>query len=208
MSAARFAILAVCTANICRSPMMEVLLRAELDSARFEVASAGVQGWDRQPMDAMAAMELMRLGHHAKNFRSHAIDSYLVDSADLILTATKAHRSAILSINPLALRRTFTLMEFAALSGLVEASELQDLVARAAHHRSLAPPDIDVGDPYRRSPEVHRRTADQIAAATHTISDRLNSLVHARGQQGRVNGGRSGDASVTATSWPRRSDIR
>ncbi|MFI5426813.1 hypothetical protein [Aeromicrobium sp. UC242_57] len=101
----RFAILAVCTANICRSPLMEILLKAQLDSSRFEVASAGVRGWDRRPMDSMAAMEAMRLGHEADSFRSHPIDSYLVDSADLILTATRAHRSDVLSMTPQALRR-------------------------------------------------------------------------------------------------------
>ncbi len=177
MSNHRFAILAVCTANICRSPMIEVLLRAELDSAQFEVASAGVRGWDRQPMDAMAAMELLRLGHSAESFRSHAIDSYLVDSADLILTATQSHRSDVLSLNPRALRRTFTVREFAALCELVQGDDPRALVAEAARQRSQAPADIDIGDPYRRSPDIHRATADQIDAAVRTISDRLNALV-------------------------------
>jgi len=177
MPAQRFAILAVCTANICRSPMIEALLRARLDSDKFEVASAGVQGWDRQPMDAMAAMELLRLGHSAESFRSHAIDSYLVDSADLIVTATRVHRSDVLSVNPRALRRTFTLREFAALCDLVHGADPGDLVAEAARQRSKAPADIDIGDPYRRSPDVHRKTADQIDAAVQTISERLNALV-------------------------------
>ena len=159
--------------------MIEVLLRAELDPALFEVASAGVQGWDRHPMDAMAAMELMRFGHTPGTFRSHAIDSYLVDSADLILTATKAHRSEVLALNPRALRRTFTLIEFAALCEKVEGAYPTELVAEAARQRSLAPADIDIGDPYRRSPEVHRKTADQIAAAAHTVGSRLNTLAHA-----------------------------
>jgi protein-tyrosine phosphatase len=177
MSNHRFAILAVCTANICRSPMIEALLRAQLESAQFEVASAGVRGWDRQPMDAMAAMELLRLGHSAESFRSHAIDTYLVDSADLILTATQSHRSDVLSLNPRALRRTFTLREFAALCDLVQGDDPHTLVAEAARRRSQAPADIDIGDPYRRSPDIHRETADQIDAAVRTISDRLNALV-------------------------------
>ncbi len=176
MSARRFAILAVCTANICRSPLMEMLLRARLDGERFEVASAGVRGWDRKPMDSMAAMELLRLGHSAETFRSHAIDSYLVDSADLILTATREHRSDVLSMNPQALRRSFTLLEFAALTGLVDADEPRDLVARAAESRSLAPAKADVKDPFRRGPAVHRQTADQIEAAVATIAGRLNAL--------------------------------
>jgi len=166
----------VCTANICRSPMIEMLLRAELDPELFEVASAGVQGWDREPMDTMATMELMRLGHTPGKFRSHAIDSYLVDSADLILTATKAHRSEVLAMNPRALRRTFTLVEFAALCEKVEGADPIELVAESARQRSMAPHAIDIGDPYRRSPEVHRETADQIAAAVISISARLNAL--------------------------------
>jgi protein-tyrosine phosphatase len=177
MSIHRFAILAVCTANICRSPMMEALLRAQLDPGQFEVASAGVKGWDRKPMDRMAEMELMRLGQTATTFRSHEIDSYLVDSADLILTATRSHRSEVLGMNPGALRKTFTLMEFAALSELVDGAEPRELVAQAARQRSLAPEAIDIGDPYRRSPEVHRATADQIDVAVRTISARLNALV-------------------------------
>jgi protein-tyrosine phosphatase len=173
----RFAILAVCTANICRSPMIEALLRAQLEDDKFEVASAGLQGWDRQPMDAMAAMELMRLGYSNEGFRSHAIDSYLVDSADLILTATRAHRSEVLAMNPRALRRTFTLMEFAALTVVVEGRDAHDLIAQAARQRSKAPAQIDIGDPYRRSPEIHRGTADQIDVAVRAISSRLNALV-------------------------------
>lgn len=177
----RFAILAVCTANICRSPLMELLLRAQLDAGRFEVASAGVRGWDRQPMDPMAAAELTRLGQSADGFVSHPIDSYLVDSADLILTATRTHRSDVLSLNPRALRRSFTLVEFAALTGLVDADDPVALVAQAAQRRSLAPADADIGDPYRRGAEAHRAAADQIAEAVGTISARLNSLAVAAG---------------------------
>jgi protein-tyrosine phosphatase len=177
MSPQRFTILAVCTANICRSPMIEALLRARLDPDRFEVASAGVQGWDHEPMDAMAAMELLRLGHQNTSFRSHAIDSYLVDSADLIVTATRVHRSEVLAMNPRALRRTFTLVEFAALADLVEGDDPRALVAEAARQRSKGPKEVDIGDPYRRSPQIHRTTADQIDEAVRTISRRLNALV-------------------------------
>lgn len=179
MNGPRFTILAVCTANICRSPMMEILLRARLDGDRFEVASAGVRGWNRKPMDSMAAMELMRLGHTAETFRSHAIDAYLIDSADLILTATREHRSDVLALNPQALRRSFTLLEFAALIELVDGDDPQQLVAQAAQRRSLAPAKADVGDPYRRGPDVHRETADQIDAAVDRVAARLNALVPA-----------------------------
>lgn len=176
VAAHRFAILAVCTANICRSPMMELLLRDRLDPDRFEVASAGVRGWAQAPMDEMAAMELGRLGLGPGNFRSHALDSYLVDSADLILTATKDHRSAVLALNPLALRRTFTLLEFAALAPTCEADSAAGVVEDAARMRSQGPAVVDIGDPYQRSPQIHRRVADEIAAAVAVISDALNGV--------------------------------
>lgn len=175
MTQPRFAVLAVCTANICRSPIMEILLRASLDPDRFEVVSAGVRGWDRKPMDADAAAELARLGHSAETFRSRPIDSHLVDSADLILTATRDHRSDLLASNPQALRRSFTLLEFAALTSLVDGTTPAELVAQAAQRRSLAPAQADIRDPYRRSADVHRDTADEIAAAVATISTCLNN---------------------------------
>ena len=172
----RFAVLAVCTANICRSPIMEALLRDRLDQDVFEIASAGTRGWDRQPMDTMAAMELMRLGMRPGNFRSHPIDSYLVESAGLILTAARVHRSDILSTSPQALRRTFTLREFALLAPTVDAPDLESFVAEAARARGTVRGDLDVDDPYRRSPEVHRAVADQIDEACRVVADRLNDV--------------------------------
>lgn len=175
MTSGRFAILAVCTANICRSPVMEVLLRDRLDATRFEVASAGVHGRVGQPMDAMSEMELMRLGAAAGAFRSHPLDEYLVQSADLILTATRAHRSRVLEDEPRALRKTFTLREFATLcesadAGVHGAALVSDVASRRQDFRG----DPDVADPYRRSPKVHRTTADQIDAAVDVIAARLS----------------------------------
>lgn len=158
---------------------MEILLKAQLDSTGFEVASAGVRGWDRQPMDSMAAMEAVRLGHSAEDFRSQPIDGHLADSADLIVTATRQHRSDVLAMTPKALRRSFTLVEFAALTQLVDGADPYELVANAAQRRSLAPAQVDIGDPYRRGPDVHRETADQIAAAVDVIAAKFNALVPA-----------------------------
>lgn len=172
----RFAVLAVCTANICRSPLIEALLRDRLDRDVFEVASAGTRGWDQQPMDAMAAMELMRLGLRPGTFRSHPIDGQLVESAGLILTAARVHRSEILSSAPQALRRTFTLREFALLVPTVDAPDLETLVAEAARARGTVRGPLDVDDPYRRSPEVHRGVADQIDEACRIVADRLNDV--------------------------------
>ena len=96
----RYAILTVCTANICRSPLMEMLLRRNLDSDVVDVASAGVQGWDSQPMDPDAAEQLRRLGSDTGEFRSRPLTAKIVESADLILTATREHRTGVLPVSP------------------------------------------------------------------------------------------------------------
>ena len=176
MTDSRFAVLAVCTANICRSPMMEMLLRDQLDPERFEIASAGVNGMVGHPMDAMSEMELMRHGLSSGDFRSQPITRYLLGAADLTLTATARHRKRILEDEPRAMRTTFTLLEFVASCDLVDDDDLtaSQLVAAAATLRQGLKGSMDVQDPYRRAPKVHRETADQIADAVGRVSARLN----------------------------------
>jgi protein-tyrosine phosphatase len=80
----------VCMGNICRSPMAEAVLRAELDRAGLgetvEVDSAGTGDWHvGSQMDPRARAELARRGfdrtrHRARQFRP----SWLADR-DLVL---------------------------------------------------------------------------------------------------------------------------
>ena len=174
----RFRILAVCTANICRSPMMEILLRQRLDPDLFEVSSAGVQGWNEAPVDSMVVLELERLGGRADDFSSRALTAEMVEGADLILTATREHRSELLSRHPSALRRTFTLREFAELlENMVGMTSPADLVAMAYRQRSEAGDDLDLPDPFRRPPDVHRQVADQVSQAVAIVAERLSVTV-------------------------------
>jgi protein-tyrosine phosphatase len=168
-----FSILAVCTANICRSPMIELLLRKRLDPERFDLRSAGVYGWNRAPVDSMVALELARFGVSAKGFASRALDDEAIDQADLILAATRDHRAHILGRSPDALRKTYTLLEFAALMDGPDAASPEELVETAFKRRSQAKDDIDLSDPYRQPPDVHRLVADQVRAAVDTIAVRL-----------------------------------
>jgi protein-tyrosine phosphatase len=192
-----FNILAVCTANICRSPLVEHLLRDSLAASvdatagiRFEVGSAGVRGWDGSPMDPPAAVELRRLGGDPSRFVSRSFVADLGQRADLILTATTDHRSLVLQEVPQALRRTFTLLEFAYLVSAVDRSAAAEgparLVSTAAANRGTVHIETyDLGDPYGQPPAVHRRTADTVARATGEISGALvASCRSARGRPG------------------------
>jgi protein-tyrosine phosphatase len=172
----RFRILAVCTANICRSPMVEILLRQRLDPEFFEIASAGVQGWREAPVDSMVVLELERLGASADGFASRALEAHMINDADLILTVSRDHRSEVLSRHPSALRRTFTLLEFARLvEDMVAISSPAEMVAAAYRRRSEAGDDVDLPDPFRRPPDVHRAVAVHIAEAVKIVAERLSA---------------------------------
>jgi len=169
-----FRILLVCTGNICRSPLAERLLQVRLNAAlgpaaadTYDVSSAGTRSWDGAPMDPFAALELRRLGGDQAGFHSRQLIPAHVEAADLVLTATAAHRSAVLSEAPEALRRTFTIRELAALTSLLTPdSDHAGLVAQAAASRSSVPTDdLDVIDPYGASAAVHREVADQLSTA-------------------------------------------
>ncbi len=95
-----FHISVVCTGNICRSPMGEVILRdlfreAGLDD-QVTVDSAGTTRWEvGNPMDRRAVAELRRRGydrfaHVARQFEP----GWLADT-DLVLAADAGHASVL-----------------------------------------------------------------------------------------------------------------
>lgn len=177
-----FSILFVCTANICRSPLaQELLLMALGDAAeRFGVASAGTNAHDNMPMDPAVAAELRRLGGDPTGFRSRRLTDNNCEEADLILTATRDHRSQVLDQVPRALRRTFTLLEFAHIvdGSQSPAGPLTLMVSDAAAARgAIRPENYDIADPYGGTPEDHRRAADTILPAVTVIGARLSSSV-------------------------------
>jgi protein-tyrosine phosphatase len=180
-----FQILIVCTANICRSPLAERLLRAALAAApeaelpSFVVASAGIRGWAGREMDPAAAAELTRLGGDSDGFRARDLRVADCGSADLILTAAGEHRRWVLQECPHALRRTFTLLEFAHLVTDVErvrrvAGDPSALVRAASSARGTSSLDnYDIGDPYGKSQQVHRSVANRISAAVDKVAGSL-----------------------------------
>ena len=114
-SAAPFRVLFVCIGNVCRSPMGERLLAARLPAERFEVSSAGVGAMVGYAMSRYAAEELASYGGDPTGFAARQLTPPMLEQSDLVLTATRALRSRVLAEVPGALRRTFTILEFAAL---------------------------------------------------------------------------------------------
>jgi low molecular weight protein-tyrosine phosphatase len=183
-------ILIVCTGNVCRSPLMERLLVSRLDerlgaeqrSRQIAVASAGTRALVGQPMTDDTARELVRLGGDPASFVARQVTAAMVKDADLVVTATRAHRSEVVTLSPRATRYTFTAVELARLlrelepwmlSGDAGARAL-DLAARAASRRGFTPPvprgADDVTDPYGRAPRDYRRASDQMEPAVDTLA--------------------------------------
>jgi protein-tyrosine phosphatase len=170
-----FRVLFVCVGNVCRSPLGERLLAALLPTGRFEVASAGVGALVGAAMDPEAETHLRARGGSADGFAARALTPAMATDSDLVLTATRAIRSRVLEDAPAALRRTFTVREFAALVHVVPpTADPRALVRAAADARALAVlDDYDIPDPYGRDAGTHARAAEAMAHAVQQVATAL-----------------------------------
>ena len=175
-------VLMVCTGNIGRSPMMERLMRQELAvrnaGSRITVASAGTWGQAGQPMELGAKLALRERGVDADAFEATPLSESTIVSSDLILVATRDHRSEVVAMVPSAVRRTFTLHEFARIvataPAIDEVGDVREAVAWAARMRgSVSRPatdsDDDLPDPLGAPDDVYRERAAAIAVSVERI---------------------------------------
>ncbi len=181
-----FRVLHVCTGNICRSPMAEHLMRDALAArglSGFEVSSAGTHGLVGEPIQPYAGVALGDLDSSA--FRARRLEAELVSEADLVLTSTRVHRAAAVTLVPRASGRTFTLRELDRLLSLVDPPNLPTdpqerapaVVRAAAANRGLVrpdrPEDDDVADPYGGPPAGYPPTARLIEASLQRLLELL-----------------------------------
>jgi protein-tyrosine phosphatase len=179
-----YAILCVCTGNVCRSPAAERLLAARLGPS-VTVASAGTFGLVGRAIEPQMAGHLAALGLEDVGFAARRLTAADVSAADLVLGMTREHRAEAVELVPSAVRRAFTLLEFARLLGQVEPDELPDgtvadrlraaVPLAAARRRMIAGPidADDVVDPYRLAQEVYDQSFSAIRVAVDVIADRI-----------------------------------
>jgi sulfate adenylyltransferase len=162
-------VLFVCTANICRSPFMELTARALAGEAQVSFASAGTHGFDASPMDD-ALIEVLAQGVDPSGFRSRPLTRELLAEADLVLTAEAVHRSFILDDQPELFRKVFTLGQAAeAVARLEPGLTPTEVVARLGAARGSADPALDVPDPYRQGPEAAVAAAARITELLRAV---------------------------------------
>src|SRR3954469_14787857 len=103
-----FRILVVCTGNICRSPMAQAFLADGLrqrlgDEAfaeHFVVESAGTHGLTGEPIEPSAAEVLGTHGVALDTFAARVLAAEHIEGADLVLTATRDQRAAVVTLAP------------------------------------------------------------------------------------------------------------
>ena len=168
-------VLFVCTANICRSPYLELRARQLFGpDAGVEVSSAGTDGFDAAPVSDTMEAEFARWDTEVDGFRSRPATGELIDAADLVLTAEAAHRTRLLEERPAAFRKIFTLGQFVASAEAADpALHGRALLDALASRRVPASPDHDIADPYRRGPEAARRAAVTMERMLGVVVERL-----------------------------------
>ena len=116
-------------------------------------------------------------GEETSDFRSRPVTADAIQAADLILTADRTHRSAVVQLAPSALGKTFCLREFARLLSSLDLADLPDdpvawaraSVVAARDGRGLIPSvpreQEEVADPLGRDQAVHREAVLLICTA-------------------------------------------
>ncbi|MGO5149882.1 arsenate reductase/protein-tyrosine-phosphatase family protein [Bifidobacterium boum] len=173
----------VCTGNICRSPMGELLLSRYLADTSIEVSSAGTKGLPGHPIDPSSATLMSSVGIDSSAFRSRRLTRDMANATNLILCFEASQRREIVTLAPAVVRRTFVITEFAALCaycadhGMVKGRTIQERlwsVAEAAPIvRPLLSPSPDIEDPHGKTFDVFCTVADETNRALRTI---LNSM--------------------------------
>ena len=202
-SVGTFLILAVCTGNVCRSPAVERLLACDLGPTVF-VSSAGTHALVGQPIAEPMARLLRDHGVEPGAFTARRLTETLVKDADLILALTRAQRSLAVEAWPPAVRRTFTVREFARLLNKLDSFALPDgtpaerlraAMPLAAAQRGLRPAsaqDDDVIDPFRLSDDVYAASFAEITSAGNVIVRALGISDAPRNQPARESDWRLG----------------
>jgi protein-tyrosine phosphatase len=91
----------VCTGNICRSPMAEMVLAqwAEEADLALSVDSAGTGPWhEGEPMDPRARRALERAGFADRGHVAQQFDVRRFATLDLVVALDRRHRQTLLSL--------------------------------------------------------------------------------------------------------------
>lgn len=141
-------ILVVCVGNICRSPVAEAMLRAQLPHKHF--SSAGLNAMVGQGVDANARELAEHAGLTVEAHQARQLTVSMLQNAELILVMSDGQRRAVGELLPTALGKTMLLGRW-----------LDDGKGR------------DVPDPYQKSSEVFQHVHQLMDQAVRAWVNKL-----------------------------------
>ena len=151
-------IVTVCTANICRSPMAEALLKHALAAQpeplrSLRIVSAGVAAREGDRVSENSVVALRKVGLDIRSHTSRPLDRRLLDEAMAVFCMTESHRAMIqLSFDP-APRHVYLFREF---------------MPRTAAK--------EIGDPYGGSLSDYEACRDEMVEAIPSLMEFLKTL--------------------------------
>jgi protein-tyrosine phosphatase len=162
----------VCLGNICRSPMADVVLRAELDRAGLaglvEVDSAGTGDWHLgEPMAEQAGAELARRGYDGSAHLARKIQRSWFGERDLVLAMDISNLAALRVLAPDAEAAGPRLILFRSFDPDLAGGILGD------------PWDGAVPDPYGGPQAAYAEALDLVQGAVRGLVGRLAQLLGA-----------------------------
>ena len=108
-------VLFVCTGNICRSPMAEVLLKNMLPAdmqSLIDVHSAGTHGLTGQTAARHAIQTMATKGFDLSYHRARQLDLHMVEQSDFIITMERYHAALIEQSGSPASKKVFLMSQF------------------------------------------------------------------------------------------------
>ena len=172
MAKAPLRVAMICTGNICRSPMAEVVLASLVDEdpflrGRVEVTSAGTANWHvGSPMDPRARDALNRAGFSNEGSPAAFADRAFLDSHDIVVTMTREHASDVRR------RLSNSSTEVVLLRNLLEPGR-----------------NLDLADPYYGDDDEFDRCLDVIREGGLRLTSALRSRLGAGSFEARPQGG-------------------
>ena len=145
-------VLFVCTGNTCRSPMAEQMFNEQARDLSARAFSAGLDAVPGSTINPQAANALTSLGYNPTEHSSTLVSTEAVEEGDVILTFTQDQKNELGQRFPTAIRKLFTISEYA------NGEQGQDVL-----------------DPYGKSDEVYRETAETIDSLVKVIASSLKT---------------------------------